>query len=187
VPLIFKDAVDMLNTTSATTTAAVAEAAAMTPSVALLSSGGALLVGCELLHTHTHSLTHSQSHSLTHSLTHTHTHTTRAHNTDGLARAGSSLFTELRNAVFSNVAQHSIRNVAKSTFQHLHALDLTFHLSRQTGALAKAIDRGTRGINFIMTSLVFNVIPLGLEVCVACARVCLALPHTHTHTHTHRL
>ena len=63
---------------------------------------------------------------------------------DGAARAGASLFNELRNAVFAKVAQSSIRTVAKRTFLHLHNLDLNFHLSRQTGALSRAIDRGTR-------------------------------------------
>lgn len=63
---------------------------------------------------------------------------------DGAARAGSSLFNELRNAVFAKVAHSSIRRVARNVFLHLHNLDLSFHLSRQTGALSKAIDRGTR-------------------------------------------
>ena len=64
--------------------------------------------------------------------------------TDGIARMGASGFNELRNAVFGKVAQNSIRRVAQNVFLHLHNLDLTFHLSRQTGALSKAIDRGTR-------------------------------------------
>jgi len=64
--------------------------------------------------------------------------------TDGLARTGASAMNELRNAVFGKVAQSSIRNVAKNVFLHLHSLDLAFHLARQTGALSKAIDRGTR-------------------------------------------
>lgn len=63
---------------------------------------------------------------------------------DGLARAGATLMSELRSAVFGKVAQHSIRKVARNVFLHLHNLDLSFHLSRQTGALSKAIDRGTR-------------------------------------------
>ncbi|XP_015906708.1 iron-sulfur clusters transporter ABCB7, mitochondrial [Parasteatoda tepidariorum] len=82
----------------------------------------------------------------------------------GVARAGSSLFNELRNAVFAKVAHDSIRRVAKSVFLHLHNLDLSFHLSRQTGALSKAIDRGTRGINFVLSALVFNVVPTAFEV-----------------------
>ena len=56
----------------------------------------------------------------------------------------ASGFNELRNAVFAKVAQNSIRRVAQNVFLHLHNLDLPFHLNRQTGALSKAIDRGTR-------------------------------------------
>lgn len=63
---------------------------------------------------------------------------------DGAARLGSSLFNELRNAVFAKVAQSSIRRMAKTTFLHLHSLDLSYHLSRQTGAMSRAVDRGTR-------------------------------------------
>jgi len=66
--------------------------------------------------------------------------------TDGLARAGSAGMNELRNAVFGKVAQSSIRTVARNVFLHLHSLDLSFHLGRQTGALSKAIDRGTRQV-----------------------------------------
>eukprot|EP00730_Choanoeca_flexa_P006470 TRINITY_DN12157_c0_g2_i3.p1 TRINITY_DN12157_c0_g2~~TRINITY_DN12157_c0_g2_i3.p1 ORF type:complete len:701 (+),score=172.71 TRINITY_DN12157_c0_g2_i3:1263-3365(+) len=82
----------------------------------------------------------------------------------GIARAGASMFNELRSAVFAKVAQASIRDVAKKTFLQLHGLDLSYHLSRQTGALSRAIDRGTRGINFVLGSLVFNVAPIILEV-----------------------
>ena len=55
----------------------------------------------------------------------------------GVARAGAFGFSELRNAVFARVAQHSIRKIALSVFGHLHNLDLSFHLNRQTGALSK--------------------------------------------------
>lgn len=57
---------------------------------------------------------------------------------DGVARAGAAGFNELRNAVFAKVAQHSIRKIARNVFLHLHNMDLSFHLSRQTGALSKA-------------------------------------------------
>jgi len=87
----------------------------------------------------------------------------------GLARTGASLFNELRNAVFAKVAQSSIRKVSRNLFLHLHSMDMNFHLSRQTGALSKAIDRGTRGINFILSALVFNVSPLMLEVSLVSA------------------
>ncbi|XP_077322818.1 iron-sulfur clusters transporter ABCB7, mitochondrial [Lithobates pipiens] len=82
----------------------------------------------------------------------------------GVARASSALFNELRNAVFGKVAQNSIRRIAKNVFLHLHNLDLGFHLSRQTGALSKAIDRGTRGISFVLSALVFNLGPTMFEV-----------------------
>ena len=57
--------------------------------------------------------------------------------TDGGARLGAAAFNELRNAVFAKVASHSIRKLAKNVFLHLHKLDLSFHLSRRTGALSK--------------------------------------------------
>ncbi|KAM9324061.1 iron-sulfur clusters transporter ABCB7, mitochondrial [Gastrophryne carolinensis] len=82
----------------------------------------------------------------------------------GAARATSALFNEMRNAVFGKVAQSSIRRIAKNVFLHLHNLDLGFHLSRQTGALSKAIDRGTRGISFVLSALVFNLGPTMFEV-----------------------
>ncbi|XP_024535008.1 ABC transporter B family member 25, mitochondrial [Selaginella moellendorffii] len=82
----------------------------------------------------------------------------------GLARAGASACNELRNTVFAKVAQGAIRNVSRQVFLHLHNLDLNFHLSRQTGALHRIIDRGTRAINFILSSMVFNVVPTFLEI-----------------------
>ena len=63
---------------------------------------------------------------------------------DGAARAGSSLCNEMRNAVFARVAQNSVREMAQQTFLHLHSLDLSYHLTRKTGMLSKAVDRGTR-------------------------------------------
>lgn len=83
---------------------------------------------------------------------------------DGAARTGSALFNELRNAVFGRVAQSAIRRVSNDVFLHLHALDLSYHLTRQTGTLAKVIDRGTRGITFALQALVFNVVPTAFEV-----------------------
>ncbi|KAG8144338.1 hypothetical protein E2320_012863, partial [Naja naja] len=82
----------------------------------------------------------------------------------GTSRAGAALFNEARNAVFGKVAQSSIRRIARNVFLHLHQLDLGFHLSRQTGALSKAIDRGTRGISFVLSALVFNLGPTLFEV-----------------------
>ena len=83
---------------------------------------------------------------------------------DGVTRIGAAAFNELRNAVFAKVAQDSIRKIAQQVFLHLHNLDLNFHLNRQTGALSKAIDRGSRGINFAISALVFNIVPTVFEV-----------------------
>ena len=63
---------------------------------------------------------------------------------DGAARIGATLFSELLNAVFASIGQHAVRKVARETFEHLLNLDLKFHLSRQTGGLTRAIDRGTK-------------------------------------------
>eukprot|EP00092_Neocalanus_flemingeri_P098042 GFUD01125027.1.p1 GENE.GFUD01125027.1~~GFUD01125027.1.p1 ORF type:complete len:689 (-),score=208.35 GFUD01125027.1:471-2537(-) len=86
----------------------------------------------------------------------------------GAARAGALGFNELRNAVFAKVAQHSIRKIGQNVFRHLHNLDLTFHLNRQTGALSKTVDRGSRGISFVLSALLFNVAPTILELSMVC-------------------
>ncbi|EPB71873.1 ABC transporter, ATP-binding protein [Ancylostoma ceylanicum] len=93
----------------------------------------------------------------------------------GVARASSSLMNELRNAVFAKVAQNSVRQIARNIFLHLHSLDLSFHLNRQTGALSKAIDRGTRGLSFVLSSLVFNIIPTAVEIAMVSAIFCGSL------------
>ncbi|KAG6232004.1 Iron-sulfur clusters transporter atm1, mitochondrial [Claviceps purpurea] len=86
----------------------------------------------------------------------------------GATRIGATLFQELRNAVFASVAQNAIRGVARNVFDHLLRLDLNFHLSKQTGGLTRAIDRGTKGISFLLTSMVFHIIPTALEISLVC-------------------
>jgi ABC-type multidrug transport system fused ATPase/permease subunit len=85
-----------------------------------------------------------------------------------VTRVGATLFQELRNAIFASVAQKAIRRVACGVYEHLLRLDLNFHLSRQTGGLTRAIDRGTKGISFLLTSMVFHVIPTALEIGLVC-------------------
>ncbi|KAK7372252.1 hypothetical protein VNO80_05627 [Phaseolus coccineus] len=82
----------------------------------------------------------------------------------GIARSGAAAFNELRTAIFSKVALRTIRLVSRKVFSHLHDLDLRYHLSRETGALSRIIDRGSRGISFILSSMVFNVVPTMLEI-----------------------
>ncbi|KAK5169049.1 Iron-sulfur clusters transporter atm1, mitochondrial [Saxophila tyrrhenica] len=86
----------------------------------------------------------------------------------GATRIGAAIFQEIRNAVFASVAQNAIRRVAGNVFEHLLKLDLNFHLSRQTGGLTRAIDRGTKGISFLLTSMVFHIIPTALEISLVC-------------------
>jgi ATP-binding cassette subfamily B protein len=87
----------------------------------------------------------------------------------GLLRIASSGFAELRDAVFAAVQQRATRRVALKTFRHLHALSLRFHLDRQTGGLARAIDRGTLGIQSVLRLAVFNVVPTIFEILMVTA------------------
>ena len=77
----------------------------------------------------------------------------------GILRVATIAFAELRDAVFAKVAQRAIRTVALQTFRHLHALSLKFHLERQTGGLSRAIERGTNGIDTLLTFMLFNIVP----------------------------
>ncbi|WP_086466010.1 ABCB family ABC transporter ATP-binding protein/permease [Oceanibaculum nanhaiense] len=86
----------------------------------------------------------------------------------GVVRVASSGFNELRDFVFARVAQRAIRNVALKTFQHLHDLALRFHLDRQTGGLSRVIERGTKGIEFLLNFMLFNIVPTILEILLVC-------------------
>ena len=82
----------------------------------------------------------------------------------GVTKVIAFTFVEIRDALFSKVSQHSIRQISLTMFQHLHNLSLQFHLNRQTGGLAKYIDRGTKGIDFLLRYVLFNIIPTFFEV-----------------------
>ena len=86
----------------------------------------------------------------------------------GAARVGALALGELRDALFVKVAQNAIRRIALSTFRHLHALSLRFHLERQTGALSRAMDRGTKGIEFLLSFVLFNILPTIVEILLVC-------------------
>ena len=87
----------------------------------------------------------------------------------GLARVLSQAFGELRDAVFAKVAQRAIREAGLKTFRHLHKLSLRFHLDRKTGGISRAIERGTKGIDFLLNFMLFNVLPTLFEVLLVCA------------------
>ena len=86
----------------------------------------------------------------------------------GIARATSSLLNELRGLLFARVVQQGLKDMAAKTFAHLHSLDLAFHMNRNTGSLNRAIDRGTRSINFVLSALAFNVVPTIAEIVLVC-------------------
>ncbi|MBB5190589.1 ATP-binding cassette subfamily B protein [Silvimonas terrae] len=82
----------------------------------------------------------------------------------GLLRLCSSVFGEMRDAVFAKVTQGAIRRVALQVFDHLHALSLRFHLARQTGGMSRDIDRGSKGIAFLLNFTLFNILPTLVEI-----------------------
>jgi ABC-type transport system involved in Fe-S cluster assembly fused permease/ATPase subunit len=86
----------------------------------------------------------------------------------GAARVCAQGFGELRDAVFAKVEQRAIRRLALSTFRHLHALSLRFHLDRRTGGLARSVSRGTQAIDFLLTFILFNIVPTVIEILIVC-------------------
>jgi ABC-type transport system involved in Fe-S cluster assembly fused permease/ATPase subunit len=87
----------------------------------------------------------------------------------GFARLSASMLSELRDAVFARVVQGTIRQVALSVFEHLLRLSLKFHLARQTGGMSRDIERGTKGIGFLLNFGVFNILPTLLEIAMVTA------------------
>src|SRR5262245_4251499 len=81
----------------------------------------------------------------------------------GLLRLLTTLFAELRDALFVRVTQRAIRRIALNVFRHLHSLSLRFHLERQTGGISRDIERGTSGISSLLSYMLFSIIPVILE------------------------
>ncbi len=87
----------------------------------------------------------------------------------GLLRFSTSLFQELRNAVFARASEESTRKIALKVFEHLHSLSLRFHLDRQTGGVSRDIERGSRSIAQLLHYLIFSILPTIFEILVVCA------------------
>ena len=81
-----------------------------------------------------------------------------------VARVSQIGFAQLRDAVFSRVGQRALRRLAIRTFSHVHALSLRFHLERKTGAMSRIIERGVKGVEFLLRFLLFSIVPLFLEL-----------------------
>jgi len=82
----------------------------------------------------------------------------------GTTRVLAQAFGEIRDAIFVKVGQNALRKIALNTFRHLHLLSLRFHLERRTGGLSRVIERATRGIDFLLRFMLFNIIPTILEI-----------------------
>ncbi|WP_152205370.1 ABCB family ABC transporter ATP-binding protein/permease [Marinobacter changyiensis] len=82
----------------------------------------------------------------------------------GAARLATTLFGELRDTVFGRVTERAMRRIGLKVFQHLHALELNFHLNRRTGGLSRDIERGVTGVGFLLRIMVFNIVPTLLEL-----------------------
>ena len=82
----------------------------------------------------------------------------------GVVRFSNVLFGELRDTIFGRVTEGAMRRIGYQVFQHMHSLDLAFHLDRRTGGLSRDIERGVSGISFLLRFMVFNIVPTFLEI-----------------------
>ena len=81
-----------------------------------------------------------------------------------LARLSQQIFAEAKQYLFARVAQRAVRGAAMQAFRHLHKLSLKFHLDRQTGGMTRAVERGAKGVEFLLTMATFEILPLIVEV-----------------------
>ena len=84
--------------------------------------------------------------------------------TYGLLRLSTTLFSELRDLVFSKATEGAARSISLQVFRHLHALSLRFHLERQTGGMTRDIERGTRAVHSLISYSLYSIIPTLIEV-----------------------
>ncbi|MEJ2609865.1 MAG: ABC transporter ATP-binding protein/permease [Candidatus Thiodiazotropha sp.] len=87
----------------------------------------------------------------------------------GVLRLSSSLFNELRDAIFARVRYRAMRNLSNRVLTHLHELSLRFHLERQTGAISRDLERGTRSVSSILNYMVFSILPMLVEFSLVAA------------------
>lgn len=82
----------------------------------------------------------------------------------GVVRFSNVLFGELRDTLFGRVTERAMRRVGHKVFEHLHSLDLAYHLNRRTGGVSRDIERGVNGISFLMRFMIFNIVPTFVEI-----------------------
>jgi ATP-binding cassette subfamily B protein len=93
----------------------------------------------------------------------------------GAMRLAGAGFTQLRDAVFARVGQRALRRLALETFRHVHALSLRYHIGRRTGSLNRVIDRGVKGVDFLLRYLLFSIFPMVLELLLVAGILCFVL------------
>lgn len=86
----------------------------------------------------------------------------------GVARALNIGFQQLRDVIFAAVGQRALRRLAAETFTHMHRLSMRYHISRKTGGLSRIIERGVKGVDFLLRFLLFSIGPLVLELAMIC-------------------
>ena len=82
----------------------------------------------------------------------------------GMARLMSVGMQQLRDVLFAAVGQRALRMLALETFQHIHALSLRYHITRKTGGLSRIIERGVKGVEFLLRFMLFSIGPLVVEL-----------------------
>ncbi|UWP99490.1 ABCB family ABC transporter ATP-binding protein/permease [Aliiroseovarius crassostreae] len=87
----------------------------------------------------------------------------------GLARVMANGFQQLRDAIFARVGQRALRQLALETFTHIHRLSMRYHITRKTGGLSRIIERGVKGVEFLLRFLLFSMGPLILELAMVAA------------------
>ena len=97
----------------------------------------------------------------------------------GLGRVLMVAFGQARDAIFAKVGQRTVRVLSTSTFKHLHALSLKFHLERKTGALSRVISRGINGVDSVLRFALFNTAPTALEILLVCGVIALSFGHLY--------
>ncbi len=90
----------------------------------------------------------------------------------GAMRLAGAGFTQFRDAIFTRVGQRALRRLALETFEHVHALSLRYHIGRRTGSLNRVIDRGVKGVDFLLRYLLFSIFPMILELVLVAAILC---------------
>ncbi len=93
----------------------------------------------------------------------------------GIARLMTVGFQQLRDAVFAKVGQRALRSLALETFTHIHRLSMRYHITRKTGGLSRIIERGVKGVEFLLRFLLFSIGPLILELVMVAVVLSLLL------------